>query len=171
MRLLGISVASALALTFCFAGWAAAAGPSKDTFEIPPYTLADALADYNTFGDHAYDCGDFAVVSTFTGSVTVSVFESRMLRQVSYEGLLYNASDTSNSVAYSGRTATWREFNEATDLVAITIHGPQSLITLPDGRHLPDSGILLIDFTTDPPTDTFSHGASVDIDLLCAALA
>lgn len=170
MRRSILSIACVLLAATAAAGPVAATQPTKVTLEIPPYTLEDALADYVDYGEYAVDCGDFQIITTFAGTVTVTEFGDRMLRQVSFEGRYYNASDTSKSALRIGRTATWRDFDEDGALQRITIHGVANMAVLPTGRHLVSAGIVSIDFTVDPPELAFQAGSPNRDDLLCNAL-
>ena len=142
------------------AGPVGASAPTK-TIDVFEYTLADALAEYVP-GD-ALACGDFDIIATFTGATTVTHFGDRMLRQVDYEGRYYNVSDLEKSALRIGRTATWRDFDAEGNITKIAIHGMGDRAVLADGRSIVlGAGIREIDFTTDPPTDSFVHGRAAD---------
>lgn len=149
----------------------AAAGPDKQTFEFDPWTLEDAITAYAEEGDAWADCGDFVILATFTGSVTVIDFGDRMIRQVSYAGQLFNAEDLSKVAGRYGRTATVRTFDDAGEWTSVTIHGIADMAILPDGRHLPVSvGVAQIDFTSDPPVLAFTAGPNANVQPVCDAL-
>lgn len=165
------SVLAAAILATALATPVAAAGPAIQTFELFPFTLDDALAAYADEGEAWADCGDFAVLSTFSGSVTVIDFGDRMIRQVSYSGQLYNSEDLSKVGGRYGRTATVRTFDSAGEWTSVTIHGVADLAALPDGRHVAVSvGVAHIDFTTDPPVLSFTAGPNANVAPVCDAL-
>ena len=156
MRRITLSIAAAAFAAMALAAPVGASAPTK-TIDVFEYTLADALADYVPGEELA--CGDFDVIATFAFETVVTDFGDRILRQVSYEGRYYNVSDLSKSALRIGRTATWREFDEAGNLTTITIHGMGDRAVLADGRSIVlGAGLREIDFTTDPPTDGPVHG-------------
>ena len=168
MRRTTRSMLLALAAVFAIAAPTAASAPTRETFVIPPWTLADALADYEAFGGYDFDCGTFHIISTFEGTVTVTDWGDRMLRHVVYTGRYYNASDTTKSAGRIGNTATWREFDENGEWVAVNIHGVQNMAVLPDGRHVPvDVGRAAVNFLAGEETLAGPHG---NADALCDAL-
>lgn len=169
MRRTTRSMLLALAAIFAVAAPAAAAAPTRETFVIPPWTLEDALAEYESFGAYDVDCGTFHIISTFEGTVTVTDWGDRMLRHVVYTGRFYNASDLTKSAGRIGNTATWREFDANGEWVEVNIHGVQNMAVLPDGRHVPvDVGYSSTDMTSFELI--FLAGPHGNADLLCEAL-
>ena len=169
MRRTRSSILAALLAVGVLAGPAAAAAPTRTVLEIPPFTLADALAEYEEFGAYHYDCGDFVIISTFTGQVTVTDWGDRMLRHVEFSGRFYNASDLTKSALRIGNTATWRDFDDAGDWVQVRIHGISSMAVLDDGRHLPvDVGYVVGSLVLEETIH--QAGPSGNIDELCDAL-
>ena len=168
------TIRSTLAATFLAAALVApvaAAGPEIQTLELFPFTLEDAVAAYADEGEAWADCGDFAILSTFSGSVTVIDFGDRMIRQVSYSGQLYNSKDLSNVAGRYGRTATVRTFDSGGEWTSVTIHGIADIAALPNGRLVPVSvGVAHIDFTTDPPVLAFTAGPNAQVGPVCDAL-
>ena len=136
MRRTLVSIIAALMALVAMAMPVAAAAPTRTVLEIPAYTLADAQADYAAFGEGFADCGDFDILATFEGSVTVTDWGHKMLRHVTYTGGFYNASDPSKSAGRVGNTATWRYFNAAGDWTEVHIHGLREMAVLDDGRHI-----------------------------------
>jgi hypothetical protein len=160
VRRITLSVAAAALAAAALAAPVSASAPTK-TIETFEYTLADALADYVPGDELA--CGDYDIIATFAFTTTVTDFGDRMLRQVSYEGRYYNVSDLEKSAFRIGRTATWRTFDAEDNLETIAIHGMGDRAVLADGRSIViGAGIRKIDFTTDPPTDSFVHGRVAD---------
>jgi hypothetical protein len=90
-----------LALGLALPAAVSAAGPER--FETTfTYTLQDAIADYQAFGDNAGDCGDFVLLVDFSVTRQVSVWPDREVRHVHYTGNFYNSEDTSRSIERSG---------------------------------------------------------------------
>jgi hypothetical protein len=80
---------------------ASAAGPEH--FQTSStYTLGDAIADYQAFGEHAGDCGDFVLLVDFTVERNVSRWPDREVRHVQYTGHVYSSADTSRSLVRGG---------------------------------------------------------------------
>jgi hypothetical protein len=149
----------------------AAAAPDIQTLELFPFRLDDAVAAYVEEGEAWADCGDFAILATFSGSVTVIHFGDRMIRQVSYSGQLYNSEDLSKVAGRYGRTATVRTFDAVGAWTSVTIHGIADMAALPGGRHVPVSvGVARIDFTADPPLLAFTAGPNANVGPVCDAL-
>jgi len=99
-RRLGIALAL-LALGFALPGAASAAGPER--FEATfTYTLDNAIADYQAFGNNLGDCGDFVILVDYTVEREVAVWPDREVRHVHYTGNAYSSADTSRSIERSG---------------------------------------------------------------------
>ena len=146
-----------------------AAAPTRTVLEIPAYTLADAQADYAAFGEGFADCGDFVILATFGGTVTVTDWGDKMLRHVVYTGGFYNASDPSKSAGRLGNTATWRYFNSAGDWTEVHIHGLREMAVLDDGRHIAvDVGYSAFSFELEEVLH--EAGPKGDTAALCDAL-
>lgn len=137
MRRPGHSIIAAVAALVVCAVPVAAAEPTRSVQAIPAYTLADSLADYEAFGDAFTDCGDFHILATFDGTVTVTNWGDRMLRHVVFTGAFYNASDLSKSAGRLGNTATWRVFDDAGTWTEVHIHGISNMAVLANGRRIP----------------------------------
>lgn len=162
-------LATAVALA-AFAAPVAAAAPIRTVQTIPTYSLEDALADYSAFGEGFADCGEFAILATFAGTVTVTDWGDRMLRHVSYTGRFYNASDLSRSAGRIGLTSTWREFDDEGNWTEVHIHGVQNIAVLDDGRRIAiDVGYSAFSFLTEE--ELASAGPKGDVAELCEALA
>lgn len=80
---------------------ASAAGPERFTTSFT-YTLADAVADYEAFGDNGGECGDFVLLVDFTVERDVAVWPDREVRHVHFTGHYYSSIDTSRSIERSG---------------------------------------------------------------------
>ena len=97
-------MALAVALTafgLVFPSTMSAAGP--DHFDTSfTYTLADAIADYEAFGENAGDCGDFVLLIDYTVEREVSLWPDREVRHVHYFGHFYSSADTSRSIGRGG---------------------------------------------------------------------
>jgi hypothetical protein len=169
MRRASFPIIAAAAALAAFAAPAAAAAPTRTVQEIFPYTLANAVADYQAFGDAFTDCGDFDVLATFTGTVTVTDWGDRMLRHVVFGGAFYNAADLSKSAERIGNTATWRVFDDAGNWTEVHIHGISNQAVLDDGRRIPiDVGYA--GFSLALEEVLASAGPKGNTDELCDAL-
>ena len=169
MRRTLVSIIAALMALGAMAMPALAAAPTRTVLEIPAYTLAHAQADYAAFGEGFADCGDFDILATFEGSVTVTDWGDKMLRHVTYTGGFYNSSDPSKSAGRVGNTATWRYFNAAGDWTEVHIHGLREMAVLADGRHLAvDVGYSAFSFELEEVLH--EAGPKGDIAALCEAL-
>jgi hypothetical protein len=147
----------------------AAAAPTHSVQAIAPYTLSDSLADFEAFGDAFTDCGDFDILATFDGTVTVTDWGDRMLRHVVFTGAFYNASDLSKSAGRIGNTATWRFFDDAGSWTEVHIHGISNMAILDDGRRLAvDVGYA--GFSLALEEELASAGPKGNTAELCAAL-
>lgn len=161
-----IAAAAALA---AFAAPVSAVAPTRIVQEIFPYTLADAIADHEAFGDVFTDCGDFDILATFTGTVTVTDWGDRMLRHVVFGGAFYNASDLTKSAERIGNTATWRVFDEAGNWTEVHIHGISNQAVLDEGRRIAvDVGYA--GFSLELEEELRSAGPKGNTDELCEAL-
>lgn len=169
MRRTLISIIAAVMALVAMTMPVAAAAPTRTVIDIPAYTLADALADYAEFGEGFADCGDFDILATFEGSVTVTDWGDKMLRHVTYTGGFYNASDPSKSAGRVGNTATWRYFNAAGDWTEVHIHGLREMAILDDGRHIAvDAGYTAFSFELEEVLR--EAGPKGNVDELCEAL-
>ena len=78
-----------------------AAGPER--FETTfTYSLQDAVADYEAFGDNVGDCGDFVLLVDYTVVRQVAAWPDREVRHVHYTGHFYSSADTSRSIVRNG---------------------------------------------------------------------
>ena len=169
MRRVLFSITAAVMALAAMTMPAAAAEPTRTVLDIPAYTLADAQADYAAFGEGFADCGDFDILATFEGSVSVTDWGDKMLRHVTYTGGFYNASDPSRSAGRVGNTATWRSFNEAGDWTEVHIHGLRELAVLDDGRRIAvDIGYSAFSFELEEVLH--EAGPKGDVAQLCEAL-
>ena len=169
MRRTTFSITATMLALAALAGPAAAAEPIRTVQSIPPYTLADAVTDYTEFGEGFVDCGDFDVLATFEGTVTVTDWGDRMLRHVVFTGTFYNAADLSKSAARIGNTATWRVFDDAGNWTEVHIHGIQNMAVTSDGRRIPvDVGYSA--FSLELEEELASAGPKGNTAELCEAL-
>ena len=131
-----LTVLATAGLLAAFAGPVAAASPLRTVQAIAPYSLEDALADYAASGDAFASCGEFDILATFEGTVTVTDWGDRMLRHVVFTGRFYNALDPSRSAGRIGNTATWRLFDAAGNWTEVHIHGISNMAVLDDGGRI-----------------------------------
>ena len=163
--------AATLALVACFAisGLAAASGPER--FETTfTYTLADAQADYEAFGEHAGDCGAFVLLVEYTVERQVAVWTDREVRHVHYTGLYYSSVDTSRSIERSGDFTLTFSLDPTGAPTGVTRTGVFEYIVI-DGRRITTNvGRDELSFVTGPISATPKAGAQLTEEA-CAALA
>ena len=159
----------ALAASFAISGVAVAAGPER--FETTfTYTLADALADYNAFGENAGDCGAFVLLVDFTVERDVAVWADREVRHVHYTGHYYSSVDTSRSIERSGDFNLTFSLDATGAPTGVTRTGVFEYIVV-DGRRITTSvGRDELSFVTGPISATPKAGAQLTEEA-CDALA
>ena len=157
-----------LALGFVLPSAASAAGPER--FETTfTYTLEDAIADYQAFGDNAGDCGDFVLLVDFTVVRQVSVWPDREVRHIHYTGHAYSSADTSRSIERNGdfNLTLWLDSNG--EPTGITRTGVFESVVI-DGRHIiTHVGRDELSFATGPISATPKAGDAVS-EAACNAL-
>jgi hypothetical protein len=166
-RRLGIALAL---LTFGLAlpGTASAAGPER--FETTfTYTLQDAIADYEAFGDNAGDCGGFVLLIDYTVVREVSVWPDREVRHVQYTGHAYSSADTSRSIERGGNfnLTFWLDANG--DPTGVTRTGVFEYFVIDGQRVVSQVGRGELSFATGPISSTPKAGDAVS-QAACDAL-
>ena len=166
---LTVSVAvAALALPIAVPATASAAGPEH--FETSfTYTLADAVADYNAFGDHAGDCGDFVLLVDYAVERNVARWPDREVRHVHYIGHVYSSVDTSRSLVRGGdfNLTFWLDSSGAP--YALTRTGVFEYVEIDGGRVVTHVGRDELDFANGPISSTPKAGDAVR-QAVCDAL-
>ena len=147
---------------------ALASGPTHARVSFT-YTLADAQADYATFGDNAGDCGDFVLLVDFHVDRLVTTWPDRQIREIQYTGHFYNASDTSRSIVRNGDFVLTMHFAADGSADSITRAGVTEYVII-DGRHVvTHAGRDVLSFATGPISQTPKAGGDVSA-VVCDAL-
>ena len=157
-----------LALGLALPAAVSADGPER--FETTfTYTLQDAIADYQAFGDNAGDCGDFAILVTYTVERQVAVWPDREVRHVHYTGRAYNSTDTSKSIERGGDfiITFWLDANGAP--TGLTRTGVFQYFVIDGQRVVSHVGRDELSFATGPISSTPKAGDAVD-QAACDAL-
>ena len=108
------------------------------------------IAEYEAFGAHAGDCGDFVLLVDFTVERDVTVWPDREVRHVHYDGHFYSSADTSRSIGRGGDFII--EFSLDADgfPTAITRTGVFEYATIDGRRVVTKVGRDEFDFATGP---------------------
>lgn len=157
-----------LAIGLALPGAVSAAGPERfeSTFT---YTLQDAIADYQAFGDNAGDCGGFVLLVDYTVVRDVSVWPDREVRHVHYTGHFYSSADTSRSIERSGdfKLTFWLDANG--EPTGVTRTGVFAYVVIDGQRIVFNVGRDELSFATGPISETPKAG-NVMAEAACDAL-
>jgi hypothetical protein len=167
-RRLGIAL-TLFALALSLPTAVSAAGPER--FEtIFTYTLEDAIADYQAFGDNAGDCGDFVLLIDYSVVRDVAVWPDREVRHVHYTGHFYSSADTSRSIERSGdfKLTLWLDANG--EPTGVTRTGVFAYVVIDGQRIVFNVGRDELSFATGPISQTPKAGNAF-AEAACAALA
>jgi hypothetical protein len=150
----------ALVASFTISGMAAASGPER--FETTfTYTLADAIADHDAFGENAGDCDAFVLLIDYTVERQVAVWSDREVRHVHYTGHYYSSIDTSRSIERSGDFTLTFWLDSTGAPTGVTRTGVFEYIVV-DGRRITTSvGRDELSFVTGPISATPKAGAQL----------
>jgi hypothetical protein len=157
-----------LVLGLALPGAVSAAGPER--FETTfTYTLQDAIADYQAFGDNLGDCGDFVILVDYTVEREVAVWPDREVRHVHYTGNAYSSADTSRSIERSGDfiLTFWLDANGGP--TGLTRTGVFEYFVIDGHRVASHVGRDKLSFATGPIRSTPKAGDAVS-EAACAAL-
>ena len=166
-RRLGIALSiSVLALVLPTSVSAAAPEHFETTFI---YTLADAIADYEAFGDNAGDCGSFVLLVDFTVQRDVTVWPDREVRHVKYIGNFYSSVDTTRSIVRGGNFNLTFSLDANGDPTGLTRTGVFEYAVVDGARVVTHVGRDEIDFATGPISSTPMAGDAVR-QAVCDAL-
>lgn len=145
-----------------------AAGPDRFTTSFT-YALADAISDYEAFGDNAGDCGDFVLLVDFTVERDVAVWPDREVRHVHYTGHYYSSVDTSRSIKRNGDFVLTMWLDANGDSTGLTRRGVFEYIVV-DGRRITTVvGRDELSFATGPISATPKAGDQLTV-AACDAL-
>jgi hypothetical protein len=166
-RRLGV-VLTLFALGLAFPAAVSAAGPER--FETTfTYTLEDAIADYQAFGDNAGDCGDFVLLIDYTVERQVAVWPDREVRHVHYTGHFYSSADTSRSIERSGDFNLTLWLDPSGEPTGITRTGVFAYVVIDGQRIVFNVGRDELSFATGPISITPKAG-DVLAEAACDAL-
>jgi len=145
-----------------------AGGPthSRNSFT---YTLADAVADYQAYGDNSGDCGDFVLLVSYTVDRLVTTWPNREIREIHYIGNVYNSTDTSRSLIRGGDFILQLQFSSGGLPEAITRTGVMEYVVIDGRRVVTHAGRDVLSFETGPISATPKAGADVR-EAVCDAL-
>ena len=148
---------------------ALAAGPVHTQSSFT-YTLADAIADYQAFGDHDGDCGAFVLLVDFHVERDTYSWPDRQVRHVKYIGNFYSSADTSKSIPRNGDFVLTLAFDGNGDPVSITRTGVMQYVIIDGHRVTNVVGRDVLSFATGPISATPKAGAEVR-QVVCDALS
>lgn len=161
------------ALTLLVLGLAlpsAVSAASPERFETTfTYTLQDAIADYQAFGENAGDCGNFVLLVDFTVVRQVAVWPDREVRHVHYTGHAYSSADTSRSIVRGGdfKLTFWLDANG--EPTGLTRTGVFEYVVIDGQRIVTHVGRDELSFATGPISSTPKAGDAVR-EAACDAL-
>ena len=133
------------------------------------YTLADAIADYQAFGDNAGDCGDFVLLVDFTVERRVTLWPDREVRHVQYIGNFYSSIDTTRSIVRGGNFNLTFSLDANGEPTGLTRTGVFEYAVIDGARVVTHVGRDELDFATGPISSTPKAGDEVR-QAVCAAL-
>ena len=151
-------------------------GPSATLADEPvhtrvsfTYTLADAVADYQAYGDNSGDCGDFVLLVDFTVERLVTTWPDREIREIRYTGHVYNSADTSRSLVRGGDFVLTLRFSGDGSPETITRTGITEYVVIDGRRVVTHAGRDVLSFATGPISETPKAGGDVR-EAVCDAL-
>jgi hypothetical protein len=133
------------------------------------YTLADAVADYQAYGDNSGDCGDFALLVDFSVERLVTTWPDREIREIHYIGNVYNSTDTSRSLVRGGDFVVELRFSADGFPETITRTGVMEYVVIAGRRIVTHAGRDVLSFETGPISETPKAGGNVR-EAVCDAL-
>jgi hypothetical protein len=145
-----------------------AAGPELSHASFT-YTLADALADYEAFGDNAGDCGDFVLLVDYAVERDVARWPDREVRHVHYTGHFYSSADTSRSMIRAGDFKLEFALDAAGEPTSVTRTGVTEYVIIDAQRVVTHVGRDVLDFAIGPISETPRAGSDVRA-VVCDAL-
>lgn len=166
---LTVVVMAALALVFPATATASATGPERFHASFT-YTLADAVADYEAFGDNSGDCGDFVLLVDYTVERDVARWPDREVRHIQYIGNVYSSADTSRSLVRGGNFTLTQWLDSSGAPYALTRTGVFEYVKIDGRRVVTHVGRDELDFATGPISGTPKAGDAVR-RAVCEALS
>ena len=159
---------AALAFPVAIPTSASADGPERSETSFT-YTLADAIADYEAFGDNAGNCGDFVLLVDYTVEREVARWPDREVRHVHYLGHVYSSADTSRSLVRGGNFNLTFSLDSSGTPYALTRTGVFEYVEIDGGRVVTHVGRDELDFATGPISGTPKAGDALR-QVVCDAL-
>jgi hypothetical protein len=147
---------------------ASAAEPTHSRMSFT-YTLADAVADNQAYGDNSGDCGDFVLLVDFTVERLVTTWPDREIREIHYIGNVYNSTDTSRSLVRGGDFVLELRFSADGSPETITRTGVMEYVVIDGRRVVTHAGRDVLSFETGPISATPKAGGDVR-EVVCDAL-
>ncbi len=148
----------------------ALAGGPTHTHTSFTYSLADALADYQAFGDNDGDCGAFVLLVDFHVERDVTRWPDREVRHVKYTGHFYSSADPSRSIPRDGNFELTIKLADDGSPVSITRSGVFEYVTIDGRRVVTVVGRSELSFVTGPISSTPKAGPGVR-QAVCDALS
>jgi hypothetical protein len=162
---------AALALLFPAIASATASATGPERFHASfTYTLADAVADYQAYGEHAGDCGDFVLLVDFTVERNVARWPDREVRHIQYIGHVHSSADTSRSLVRGGDFTLTLWLDSSGAPYAVTRTGLFEYVKINGRRVVTHVGRDELDFATGPISATPKAGDAVR-RAVCEALS
>jgi hypothetical protein len=156
------------AISFALPAAASAAGPERFEGSFT-YTLSDALADYEAFGAHAGDCGDFVLLVDYSVERDVTLWANREVRHVHFLGHYYSSADTSHSIVRGGDFNIEFALDADGNPTSVTRTGVTEYVIIDGQRVVTHVGRDALDFATGPVSATPRAGADLRA-VVCDAL-
>jgi len=157
------------AFTLALPATASATGPERFQTSFT-YSLAEAVADYQAFGEHAGDCGDFVLLVDFHVERNVARWPDREVRHIQYTGHVYSSADTSRSLVRGGDFELTLWLDPSGTPYAITRTGVFDYVEIDGQRVVTHVGRDELDFATGPISATPKAGDAVR-QAVCDALS
>ena len=167
-RLIRAVLFTALATTIVGPPTTLAGGPARTETSFT-YTLADAIADYQAFGDNAGDCGAFVLLVDFHVERSVTIWPDHETRHVKYSGNFYSSADTSRSIPRAGNFELTFWYGDDGSPLSLTRTGLFEYAVIDGRRVVTHAGRDELSFVTGPISATPKAGDAVS-QAVCAAL-
>lgn len=161
-------LSAALMLAIAGPSAAFAAGPTHARVSLT-YTLADAVADYQAFGEHAGDCGDFVLLVDFHVERLVETWPDREIRKIHFMGHFYSAADTTRFIVRGGDFVLTLRFAADGSPETVTRAGVTEYAIIDGRRVVTHVGLDTLSFATGPIRATPRVGVDVSA-AVCDAL-
>jgi hypothetical protein len=158
-----------IAMSLALPAVVSAAGPERFHTSFT-YTLADALADNQAYGENAGDCGDFVLLIDFAVERDVARWPDREVRHVHFTGHFYSSADTSRSIVRAGDFNLEFALDAAGDPTSVTRTGVTEYVVIGGQRIVTHVGRDVLDFATGPISATPRAGGDLRA-VVCDALS